>query len=447
VKTDISPSQKEPGQKSIELKYQNGFGNIFSTEALPGALPEGQNSPQKCPYGLFAEQLSGSSFTMARHENQRSWLYRIYPAVLHSGFTQIDERLFKGKPAPGESVSPQQLRWDPQPFPEIETDFIEGLVTIAANGSAGSYRGCAVHTYAINSPMRDRFFYDADGELLIVPQSGELHLRTELGDLQIGPGEIAVIPRGIRFQANPLSKQARGYVAENFGPAFRLPYLGVIGSNGLADPRDFQAPTAKYEDLKGDFKLVSKFQGHLWESTLKYSPLNVVAWHGNYAPYKYDLSKFQVVNTVSFDHMDPSIFTVLSSPSEIPGCANIDFVIFPPRWMVAEHTFRPPFFHRNCMSEYMGLIRGQYDAKEEGFVPGGGSLHNCMSAHGPDAATFEKASTAELQPVYVKETLAFMFESSLVFTPTAHALKCPQLQSNYLDCWQGLTPRFNAEQK
>ena len=447
MKTETSVSQKGEEKTSSALEYQSGFGNSFSSEALPGALPVGQNSPQKCPYGLVAEQLSGSSFTMPRHENQRSWLYRIYPAVLHSGFKQIDEKLFKGKPVGSPPVSPQQLRWDPLPFPETQTDFIEGMVTIAANGNAGSYRGCAVHTYAINTSMADRFFYDADGELLIVPQSGALHLRTEFGDLHIAPGEIAVIPRGVRFQANPLSAQARGYVAENFGANFQLPTLGLIGSNGLANPRDFLTPVAKYEDKTGEYKLVAKFQGHMWESSLKYSPLNVVAWHGNYAPYKYDLSKFQVINTVSFDHMDPSIFTVLSSASEIPGMANIDFVIFPPRWMVAEHTFRPPYFHRNYMSEYMGLIQGQYDAKEKGFIPGGGSLHNCMSAHGPDSSTFEKASTADLNPAYVKETLAFMLESSLVFAPTAYALESPQLQSDYLDCWQGLTPRFNGKER
>jgi homogentisate 1,2-dioxygenase len=439
--------QKKGEKTTANLQYQSGFGNTFSTEALPGALPEGQNSPQQCPYGLFAEQLSGSSFTMPRHENQRSWLYRIYPAVLHSGFKQIDEKLFKGKPVDSEPVSPQQLRWDPQPFPETPTDFIEGMITVAANGSGGSFRGCAVHTYAINNSMGSRFFYDADAELLIVPQSGTMQLRTELGDLHVAPGEIAVVPRGVRFQANPLSEQARGYVAENFGANFRLPSLGPIGSNGLANPRDFLTPVARYEDKAGDFKLIAKFQNHLWESSMKYSPLSVVAWHGNYAPYKYDLAKFQAVNSVSFDHVDPSVFTVLSSASEIPGMANIDFVIFPPRWAVSEHTFRPPFFHRNCMSEYMGLITGQYDAKESGFVPGGGSLHNCMSAHGPDNATFEKASTVDLKPSYMADTLAFMFESSLVFTPTAHALESPQLQSDYLDCWQGLTPGFNAEKK
>ena len=431
--------------KLYELEYLSGFGNHFSSEALPGALPVGQNSPQECPYGLYAEQLSGSSFTSVRHENQRSWLYRIRPSVLHSGFKQIDELFFKGKPESGQPVSPQQWRWDPQPYPETPTDFLQGLTTIAANGDEGSFRGCAVHTYSINRSMGNRFFYDADGELLIVPETGELLLRTEFGELFIAPGEIAVVPRGVRFQVNLLTDHGRGYVGENFGPNFRLPTLGLIGSNGLANARDFLTPVAKYEDQAGEYKLIARFQGHLWESSLKHSPLNVVAWHGNYAPYKYDLANFQTINSVSFDHTDPSIYTVLTSPSEMPGVANIDFVIFPPRWLVTEHTFRPPYFHRNFMSEFMGLIKGQYDAKEKGFVPGGSSLHNCMSAHGPDSTTFEKASKAELKPAYLKETMAFMFESSLVFKPTNFAMETNQLQADYLDCWQELASNFNPE--
>jgi homogentisate 1,2-dioxygenase len=426
-----------------KCEYQSGFGNSFETEALEGALPRGQNSPQKVPYGLYAEQLSGSAFTAIRHENQRSWLYRIRPSVLHSPFKLIDNTLFKGKPTGHEPVSPEQWRWDPMPFPSKPTDFISGLLTIASNGGAGSWRGCAAHIYAINASMKERFFYNADGEMLFVPEDGALLLKTELGSLEIAPGEIAVIPRGIRFQVILLDERARGYVCENFGLPLRLPNLGVIGSNGLANARDFLSPCAAYEELEGEFQLIAKFENNLWSAAISHSPLNVVAWHGNYAPYKYDLSKFQVVNTVSFDHSDPSIFTVLSSPSEMPGLANVDFVIFPPRWSVADNTFRPPYYHRNVMSEFMGLIRGTYDAKQEGFVPGGASLHNCLSAHGPDAQTFAAASAAELKPAYLSNTLAFMFESSLIFQPTEFALSTNLLQKNYLDCWQGLPSNFD----
>ncbi len=427
-----------------KLEYQSGFGNHFSSEAIPDTLPSRQNSPQKVPRGLYAEQLSGSSFTSPRHENQRSWLYRLRPSVLHSPFSQIDRRLFLGKPEPEFlPASPEQCRWDPQPMPSQPTDFIEGLATVASNGNSSSWRGGAAHLYAINKSMTEKFFYDADGDLLFVPQSGALLLRTELGVIAVSPGEIAVVQRGIRFQVQVLEQTARGYVCENYGLPFRLPTLGLIGSNGLADARHFLTPEAAYEDREGQFQLIAKFQNHLWQCSIAHSPLDVVAWHGHYAPYKYDLSLFQVVNTVSFDHSDPSIFTVLTSPSEITGVANLDFVIFPPRWAVSEHTFRPPYYHRNVMSEFMGLIRGVYDAKQTGFLPGGSSLHNCMSPHGPDAATYEKAVSADLAPQHTDDSLAFMFESSLVFQPTPWSMETNLRQKNYLDCWQGLKKHFN----
>lgn len=428
------------------MSYQSGFWNHFETEALPGALPKGQNNPQKAPYGLYAEQLSGSAFTVARGENLRSWLYRIRPSVLHAPFERLNHQLVKSGPAT-EPVNPNQLRWDPLPFPAQTCDFIDGLVTWAVNGDVAAQAGCGVHLYACNASMKDRFMYCADGELLFVPQDGRLALRTELGVVECGPTEIAVVPRGVKFQVELLDEKARGYVCENYGQPFRLPNLGPIGANGLANPRDFQAPTAAYEDRSGHFKLVAKFQGALWETAIGHSPLDVVAWHGNYAPYKYDLKLFNTINSVSYDHPDPSIFTVLTSPTDHYGLANVDFVIFPPRWMVAEKTFRPPYYHRNLMSEFMGLIHGKYDAKEKGFEPGGSSLHNCMSAHGPEAAVFEKASSADLKPHYLGDTLAFMFESRYVFAPTAHALTTDLLQTDYLACWNGLKSHFNPKKK
>ena len=292
--------------------------------------------------------------------------------------------------------------------------------------------------------MASRFFYDADGELLIVPQAGALRLATEFGLLDVAPGEIAVIPRGVRFRVELRDASARGYLCENFGAALRLPELGPIGANGLANARDFLAPIAAFEERDGRFELMAKFGGRLWTAALDHSPLDVVAWHGNYTPYKYDLARFNVINTVSFDHPDPSIFTVLTSPSDTAGTANVDFVIFPPRWMVGEDTFRPPWFHRNVMSEYMGLVRGVYDAKAEGFAPGGGSLHNCMTGHGPDAATFERASSAALAPQKIDDTLAFMFESRYVIHPTRFALDAPQRQKNYQACWEGLAKRYTG---
>jgi homogentisate 1,2-dioxygenase len=423
--------------------YLSGFNNEFTTEALEGALPEGRNSPQRVKYGLYAEQLSGAPFTVPRGMQKRSWLYRIRPSVLHEPFSAIDCGSLAGS-FNDVPVSPNQLRWDPLPLPEEPTDLVQGLTTIAGNGDPLSASGIAIHIYSANRSMTERYFYDADGDLLIVPERGALILRTEMGVVDIKPGEIALIPRGVRFRVELVGDEARGYVCENFGLPFRLPDLGPIGSNGLANPRDFLAPVAAYEELEGDFELVTKFGGRLWSARIDHSPLDVVAWHGNYTPYKYDLSRFNTINTVSFDHPDPSIFTVLTSPTDTVGTANCDFVIFPPRWMVGEDTFRPPYFHRNIMNEYMGLIYGTYDAKAEGFLPGGGSLHNCMSGHGPDSATFEAASSAKLEPRYAGETLAFMFESRYVIRPTRFAMETPALQRDYWRCWQGLKKQFEA---
>jgi homogentisate 1,2-dioxygenase len=429
-----------------DIKYQNGFGNHFSTEALPGALPVGRNSPQRPPYGLIAELLSGSAFTAKRHENLRTWFYRIRPSVQHGAFLRVDRGLWDSAPESRTVTPAAQLRWNPLPFPQEGKTFAESLVTFASNGDATMRQGSAVHLYACNRSMTDSYLQNADGDLLIVPQSGRLELRTECGRLTIEPSEIAVIPRGIKFQILLLDSLARGYVSEIYGQHFILPYLGPIGSSGLANPRDFEAPIAWYEERSAPLKLLLKLGGELFAAPIDHSPLDVVAWHGNYYPYKYDLRKFNTINTVSYDHPDPSIFTVLTSPSGEEGQANVDFVIFPPRWMVAEDTFRPPYFHRNIMSEYMGLIHGVYDAKPAGgFEPGGGSLHNCMLAHGPETQAFEEASRAKLEAQYLGNTLAFMFESCYLFRPSRFALEGGLLQSNYPDCWKGIRPNFNPK--
>ncbi|CAO3410946.1 homogentisate 1,2-dioxygenase [Azospirillum largimobile] len=425
--------------------YRSGFGNEFATEALPGALPVGRNSPQRPPYGLYAEQISGTAFTAPRAHNRRSWLYRIRPAVVHEPFRPLESgRLtsrFDDVPAP-----PTQLRWNPPPMPDAPTDFVAGLTTMGGNGGPQAQTGCGIHLYAANRSMEGRFFYDADGELLIVPQQGRLRLFTELGVLEVEPQEIALIPRGLRFRAELPDGTARGYVCENFGAPFRLPDLGPIGSNGLANPRDFLTPDAWYEDVEGAFELVAKFDGALWSAPIGHSPLDVVAWHGNHAPCKYDLRRFNTIGSISFDHPDPSIFLVLQSPSDTPGVDSIDFVIFPPRWLVQEDTFRPPWFHRNVASEFMGLIHGVYDAKKEGFLPGGASLHNCMSGHGPDAETFAKATAADTtRPQRVGDTMAFMFETRAVIRPTRYALETAELQHDYYRCWQGLAKRFDPD--
>ena len=434
----------EPGS-GVTPGYMSGFGNGFETEALPGALPVGRNSPQACPYGLYAEQLSGSPFTAPRTTNERSWLYRIRPTVAHWGdFRPVDARLWRTAPAEAATVPFGPLRWDPQPMPEEPLTFIEAMRTITTCGDAAAQAGMATHVYTATRSMQDEYLYDADGELLIVPEQGRLTLRTEFGVIGVEPGEIAVIPRGVKFAADLPDGVARGYACENYGGALTLPERGLIGANCLANPRDFLTPVAAYEDRAAPSKMYVKWGGKLWVCDLDRSPLDVVAWHGNYAPYKYDLRKYSPIGPILFDHADPSIFTVLTSPSETSGTANIDFVLFSDRWLVAENTFRPPWYHMNVMSEFMGLVHGVYDAKTGGgFVPGGVSLHNTMLPHGPDRDAFEKASNAELKPHKLTGTLAFMLETRFPQRVTVHAATNGTLQADYGAYGKALETHFD----
>ncbi len=428
--------------------YLSGFGNTFETEALPGALPVGRNSPQHCAYGLYAEQISGSPFTAPRAANERSWLYRIRPSVRHTGkFKRRANGLVRTAPCLEHEMPLGQLRWSPSPIPARPQSFIESLETMTTAGDAGTQTGMAAHVYLATRSMVDEVFWNADGELLIVLQQERLRFVTEFGQLDAEPGEIVVIPRGVKFRVELLGGPARGFVCENYGGAFTLPERGPIGANCLANARDFLAPVARYEDKDVVTRLTVKWGGALWETMLAHSPLDVVAWHGNYTPYKYDLRRFNAVGSISFDHPDPSIFTVLSAPSETPGTSNVDFVIFPERWAVAEDTFRPPWYHRNIMSEFMALIYGVYDAKPEGFAPGAMSLHNQMLAHGPDRNAFEQATKGELKPVKLTGTLAFMFETRFAQRVTKHAAELATLQKDYADCWNGLEKRFDPNQR
>ncbi|MCT7373847.1 homogentisate 1,2-dioxygenase [Chelativorans salis] len=430
----------------MTFRYMPGFGNDFETESLPGALPQGQNSPQRPAYGLYAEQLSGSPFTAPRGANERSWLYRIRPSVRHTG--RFRPTLFeRWKTAPNlydHELPIGQLRWDPTPMPNEETDFLAGVRTMTTAGDVATQVGMAAHVYTANASMVDDYFFNADGELLLVPQEGGIRVMTEMGAMEVTPGEIAVVPRGMIFKVELVDGPVRGYICENYGAKFTLPDRGPIGANCLANPRDFKTPVAWYEDKEAHCRLTVKWCGRFYRTEVDHSPLDVVAWHGNYAPYKYDLSTYSPVGAILFDHPDPSIFTVMTAPSGEEGTANVDFVIFPPRWQVAEHTFRPPWYHRNVMSEFMGLIKGKYDAKEEGFVPGGISLHNMMLPHGPDAEGCEKAANAELQPVKLENTMAFMFETRFPQHLTRFAAEAETLQDDYIDCWKDLKKRFNG---
>ena len=428
-----------------ERVYLSGFGNEFSSEAMRGALPKDQNAPQKPPFGLYIEELNGTAFTAPRGVSRSDWTYRIRPSATHKPFRPLTGGLVRSGPFNEVPPTPNQLRWKPIPVPATPTDFVDGIVTLGGNGDPMQQSGAAVHVFAANSSMRDRFFYNADGELVIVPQLGRLAIHTELGILDVVPGEICLVPRGVKFRVELPDGTARGYICENYGQHLRLPDLGPIGTAGLANARDFLAPVAAFEDREGDFRVVAKYGGGLWEAEIDHSPLDIVAWRGNYVPFKYDLNRFQCINTVSYDHPDPSIYCVLASPSPVPGTANMEFGCFPPRWSVAEHTFRPPPFHRNVASEFLGLISGQYIGKADSFVPGSASLHNCMSGHGPDAEAYERGSTANLEPQFLANTMVFLFETQLPIRPTKWALETELLERDYYKHWQGLKKHFAAE--
>lgn len=426
--------------------YMPGFGNDFETEALPGALPQGRNSPQKCNYGLYGEQLSGTAFTAPSHQNERTWCYRIRPSVKHSHrYRKIDLPLWNTAPnVVPDVISLGQYRWDPLPHSDAPLTWLTGMRTMTTAGDVHTQTGMASHIYLVTASMEDTYFYSADSELLIVPQEGQLRFFTELGIIDLAPQEIAVIPRGLLYRVEVLNGPARGFVCENYGQTFALPSRGPIGANCLANRRDFKTPVAAFEDRETPSRVVIKWCGQFHETEIGHSPLDVVAWHGNYAPYKYNLNDYCPVGAILFDHPDPSIYTVLTAPSGVEGTANIDFVLFRDRWNVAEDTFRPPWYHKNIMSELMGNIYGQYDAKPQGFVPGGMSLHNMMLPHGPDKEAFEKASNATLEPQKLANTMSFMFETRFPQHLTQFAAQEAPLQDDYIDCWSDIEKKFDG---
>ncbi len=427
--------------------YMPGFGNDYETEALPGALPQGMNSPQKCSYGLYAEQLSGTAFTV--HPPERTWCYRIRPSVKHSTrYKKIDVPYWKSAPCVQDDIlSLGQYRWDPVEANGEGLNWITGMRTMTTAGDVNTQVGMASHVYLVTESMVDDYFFSADSELLVVPQQGRLRFWTELGIIDLEPQEIAIIPRGLVYRVELIEGPARGFVCENYGQKFELPGRGPIGANCLANPRDFRAPVAAFEDREVPSTITVKWCGTFHVTEIGQSPLDVVAWHGNYAPVKYDLKNYCPVGSILFDHPDPSIFTVLTAPSGSPGTANIDFVLFRERWMVAENTFRPPWYHKNIMSELMGNIYGIYDAKPEGFVPGGMSLHNMMLPHGPDKQAFEGASNAKLAAEKLDNTMSFMFETRFPQHLTPFAANEAPLQEDYIDVWADLTKHYDGSEK
>ena len=437
-------SEMGTSEQNAAGRYMSGFGNHFETEALPDVLPQGMNSPQKVEYGLYAEQLSGTAFT--KPSPTRTWCYRLRPSVKHTHrFARIDVPYWKTAPHIIEDVtSLGQYRWNPVPYEDTELTWVTGMRTMTTAGDVNLQEGLASHIYLVTHSMEDSYFYSADSELLIVPQEGRLRFATELGVLDIQPQEIAVLPRGLVYRVEVLDGPCRGFVCENYGQSFALPDRGPIGANCLANPRDFKTPVAAFEDRETPSQVIIKWCGQFHQTRIGHSPLDVVAWHGNYAPYKYDLKSYCPVGSILFDHPDPSIFTVLTAPSGQQGVANIDFVLFRERWMVAENTFRPPWYHKNIMSELMGNIYGQYDAKPEGFVPGGMSLHNMMLPHGPDRQAFEKAANAKLEPAKLEHTMSFMFETRFPQHLTDYAGNEAPLQDDYIECWTSLEKKFDG---
>lgn len=453
----ITSLGQSPGMQD-KLNYLYGLGNHHQSEALPGALPMGQNTPQRCPYGLYAEQLSGTAFTAPRLQNQHVWMYRILPAVAHHPFKPYKTASSKATPdVDGEEVvSPNQLRWDPfaGPAPTTHQDWVDGLALVAHAGDPSSHHGVGIFIYTANEAMGNRAFYNSDGDMLIVPEQGGILVTTEFGLLQVEQNEICVVQRGIRFKVDPLvpsrEKWIRGYILEVYNGHFELPELGPIGANGLANPHDFASPTAHFQhDTTTSWTIINKYLAKFYEAQQDHTPFDVVAWRGNYIPFKYDLRKFCTINSVSYDHMDPSIFTALTCRGPSPGVAIADFVIFPPRWTVTENTFRPPYYHRNTMTEFMGLIVGSYEAKHEGFLPGAASLHSAGTPHGPDTPTFEKASNAVLTPERVAEgSMTFMFESCLMLKTTRWAMvESGKLQCDYWKAWADLKPHFTPNSR
>ena len=442
----ISGMTRAVGISALHEGYMPGFGNDFETEALPGALPEGMNSPQQCAYGLYGEQLSGTAFTAPSHQNERTWCYRIRPSVKHTGrFAKIDLPYWASAPQVEPDVtSLGQYRWDPVPHSDAPLTWLTGMRTMTTAGDVYTQVGMASHIYLVTQSMQDAYFYSADSELLVVPQEGRLRFCTELGIIDLEPKEIAILPRGLVYRVELIDGPARGFVCENYGQKFDLPARGPIGANCLANRRDFKTPVAAFEDRDAPSTVTVKWQGQFHETKIGHSPLDVVAWHGNYAPVKYDMRNYCPVGAVLFDHPDPSIFTVLTAPSGVEGTANIDFVLFRERWMVAENTFRPPWYHKNVMSELMGNIYGEYDAKPNGFAPGGMSLHNMMLPHGPDNEAFEKATYADLKPGKLDNTMSFMFETRFPQHLTRFAADEAPLQDDYIDCWDSLKKRFDG---
>ncbi|KAH9874017.1 hypothetical protein IAQ61_004645 [Plenodomus lingam] len=451
----------KPTRANDPYNYQAGWGNRHQSEVIPGTLPVAQNNPQEVRFGLYTEGITYSAFAAPRAHNYSTYMYRCRPAAAHNGYVPFESKsniqnCFLSL-NPKVATLPEQAEWRPFPLPKEEEkiDFANGLHTLAGSGDPNIREGLALYVYMINSSMERRAFCNADGDFLICAQLGTLDIVTEMGKIFLQPGEICVIQRGIRFCMNlaPDTKVARGYITEVWGSMWELPDLGPLGGHGLANPRDFLYPVAAIDDnLHVDWQIVNKINGELVAIQQDHSPFDLVAWHGNVVPYKYDLTKFSSQNSTSIDHTDPSIFTVLTAKSRDPLTPLADFLWFGPRWDVATNTFRLPYFHRNSASEFLACLYGQGLGRSDDFQPGGGSFEGGHTPHGGFHEGYQHGMRIhESQPEKIlTEQLTIMIESSRLFLWTEWARKgCGVIDehgTNY-KVWEALPDRFSANKR
>ncbi|RSL87550.1 hypothetical protein CDV31_016235 [Fusarium ambrosium] len=384
--------------------YLNGLGNLHQSEAFPDAVPLVNSYPQHAKYGLRSEKVSGTSFTATpRSQNLWSFLYRARPSYNHGTFELWNQHLETANPSRPKHLTPNSYVWPT--FNVTKGDWTAQHL-LGGNGSPTDKTGVAIWLFHVNKDMPPQtVFSSQDGEALIVPQTGALDIQTEYGKLLVRQQEIAVIPRGIKYRVTlPEGKEARGYVLELYQGHFRLPELGIIGSIGLANPRDFQVPTASFDgkiesqgdtqvavanDGRGEWTIISRLDTKLWFATQDSTPFDVAGWQGTLYPYKYDVRRFNYIGNLNYDHADPSVFVVLTSQSygKEPGTAVVDFAAVGEHWHPAQHTLRVPWYHRNTASEFVFPIIAEQDPKSrlntsDTFGPWGAWLNANMVTHG-----------------------------------------------------------------
>ncbi|GAD98612.1 homogentisate 1,2-dioxygenase, putative [Paecilomyces variotii No. 5] len=393
-----APSEGDP------YRYQVGFGNRFVSEAVPDTIPrDGRNLPQRANYDLYIEQLNGTTFVTCRKDMFNVWFHRIRPSCAHKALKPLEYKhdivsVFSSQNE-GVSFVPFNNEWGPLEIPleSKPTNFWQGIKTILGHGDPTLKEGVAVHQYAANLSMDKEAFVNHDGDYLFVPQQGRLDIQTELGRMMVLPGELFVIPAGLRFKVSLPDGPSRGYIQEIFGSHFELPDLGPIGSNGLALPQDFEIPVASYDLDTSSWEIITKLAGKLYHYEQAHTPFDVVGWHGNYVPYKYEIEKLLALSS-SKDQLDPSAYTILTAKSKIPGVSITDFCAFTPKWVNSLNSWRPPYYHRTMGAEVMGMVRGEYGGSAKTLEPGALTCDNAYVPHGETYDAWKKHAFVDLEP-------------------------------------------------